>query len=497
MQNNLPQNALQDVRVFLVDDEDILAWSIETELKSLGAEVLRAGSLRQALERFPGFNPDFAITDLRLPDGNGLDLLQKWRKEYPNMPVILITAHGAIDSAVTALRLGAFDYLQKPFDLKDLMVAAQRAAEMSALRQKVSRFEGREKEKEGVNIIGNTPAIKKMRDQLRKVATSKANSALILGDSGTGKELAARALHEWSDRSSQPFVEINCASIPETLLESELFGYEKGAFTDARERKIGLFEMARSGTIFLDEIGEMPLKLQSKLLRALEYRRFKRLGGTKDIEFSARIVAATNRNLLEEVAEKRFRGDLFYRLNVLPIYIPRLSERIDDIPTLTDFLVQSVAKELSVTAPKISADAIECLKEHDWPGNVRELRNVIQRAIVFHSPDTLTSEHIEIEHLPEVHSLTPTHGESTQSLANQENITVGVKEPNVRTAQSDASPFALPDRGVCLDTVEKSLLTQALEKSRNNQTKAAQLLGISRHTLRYRLEKHGIMQASN
>ena len=493
MSNSLPQNALQDVRVFLVDDEDILAWSIETELKALGAEVLRAGSVRQALERFPGFNPDFAITDLRLPDGNGLDLLQKWRKEQPSMPVILITAHGAVDSAVTALRLGAFDYLQKPFDLKDLMVAVQRAAEMSTLRQKVNRLEGKESVGEGVNIIGGAPAILKMRDQLLKVAKSKANSALILGDSGTGKELAARALHEWSDRTSQPFVEINCASIPETLLESELFGYEKGAFTDARERKLGLFEMARSGTIFLDEIGEMPLKLQSKLLRALEYRRFKRLGGTKDIEFAARIVAATNRNLLEEVSEKRFRADLFYRLNVLPIYIPKLSERIEDIPALSKFLVNSISHELAVPAPTISADAMDCLKEHDWPGNVRELRNVLQRAIVFYSPASILSEHIEIEHLPEPTSpseLTP-GGSSPKNGVNFKSSTNGDSKI------SAAGLFTLPEKGVCLDTVEKSLLTQALDKARNNQTKAAQLLGISRHTLRYRLEKHGILHTAN
>ena len=301
---------LADVKVFLVDDEDILAWSLETELRALGAEVMRAGSIRQALERFPGFGADLAITDVRLPDGNGLELLKKWRKDNAELPVILITAHGAIDSAITALRLGAFDYLEKPFNTKDLMAAVKRASEVGKLRQKFTRLEGRENDREPVRIVGDAEQTRIMRDQLRRVAQSKANTVLILGESGTGKELAARAVHEWGDRATQPFVEINCASIPENLLESELFGYERGAFTDARERKLGLFEMAKGGSILLDEIGEMPMKLQAKLLRALESRRFKRLGGTKDIEFTARIIAATNKNLLHEVAAGNFRGDL-------------------------------------------------------------------------------------------------------------------------------------------------------------------------------------------
>jgi two-component system response regulator AtoC len=496
--NALPANVLHDIRIFLVDDEDILAWSIETELKALGAEVLRAASVRQALERFPGFQADLAITDLRLPDGNGLDLLQKWRKEQPDLPVILITAHGAIDSAVTALRLGAFDYLQKPFDMKDLLAAVKRASEVAQLRQKVSRMEGREKTRDQVTIVGESAAIKSMRDRVQKVASSRANSALILGDSGTGKELAARAVHMWSDRATQPFVEINCASIPETLLESELFGFEKGAFTDARERKLGLFEMARGGTIFLDEIGEMPLKLQSKLLRALEYRRFKRLGGTKDIEFSARIVAATNRNLIEEVSAGRFRSDLFYRLNVLPIRIPTLAERKDDIPLLVDFFLKGLAEELGTPLCKCSAQAMEKLKSHNWPGNIRELRNVLQRAIVFHEPREITAAQIEIESMP---TQAPRLSAEPQRPALDG---ARVSAPaDIHSDHDDAVPesqaidsnFVLPETGVRLEALERSLLTQALEKARNNQTRAAQLLGISRHTLRYRLEKHGLLHA--
>ncbi len=492
-----PPNVLSEVKVLVVDDEDILAWSIDTELKSLGAEVVRAGTVREAILKFQQFSPDVAICDLRLPDGNGLELLKKWHMDQPDMPVILITAHGAVDSAITALRHGAFDYLQKPFDMKDLIVSVRRASEMSKLRQKVTSMTGKEASSTEVNIIGETPVMHDLKMILNKIAKSKSNTALILGESGTGKELAARAVHEWSSRVGQPFVEINCASIPETLLESELFGYEKGAFTDARDRKLGLFEIAKNGSIFLDEIGEMPHKLQSKLLRALEYRRFKRLGGTKDIEFTGRIIAATNRNLLEEVAAKRFRADLYYRLNVLPVSMPSLVDRVDDIEPLADFFLKSLCIELGLKLPKISPRTVDILKAHPWPGNVRELRNVLQRALVFHEPEVIEPRHIELDDTSFL-----THSEHAKPHSNghmgynghdmhQEPSWSGNDQRQTLTSDRNGE-FKLPAEGINLDDLEKSLLVQALETSRNNQTKAAQLLGISRHTLRYRLEKHGL-----
>ena len=493
----LPPNVLSEVKVLVVDDEDILAWSIDTELKNLGAEVVRAGTVREAILKFQQFSPDVAICDLRLPDGNGLELLKKWHMDQPDMPVILITAHGAVDSAITALRLGAFDYLQKPFDMKDLIVSVRRASEMSKLRQKVTSMTGNEASSAEVNIIGETPVMHDLKTILNKIAKSKSNTALILGESGTGKELAARAVHEWSSRVGQPFVEINCASIPETLLESELFGYEKGAFTDARDRKLGLFEIAKNGSIFLDEIGEMPHKLQSKLLRALEYRRFKRLGGTKDIEFTGRIIAATNRNLLEEVAAKRFRADLYYRLNVLPVSMPSLVDRVDDIEPLADFFLKSLCIELGLKLPRISPRAVDILKAHPWPGNVRELRNVLQRALVFHEPEVIEPRHIELDDTSFL-----THSEHAKPHSNghmgynghdmhHEPSWSGNDQRQTLTSDRNGE-FKLPAEGINLDDLEKSLLVQALETSRNNQTKAAQLLGISRHTLRYRLEKHGL-----
>ncbi len=489
---NLPPTALKDVRILVVDDEDILAWSIDTELRALGAEVTRAGSIREALERFQQATPDIVITDLRLPDGNGLELLKKWRFEYPDMPIILITAHGAIDSAITAIRLGAYDYLQKPFDMKDLIAAVRRSSEVARLRQRVSTMTGAEAPAARLEIVGDGPAITKVKERLERIANSKADTALVLGESGAGKELAARAIHEWSARKGQPFVEINCASIPETLLESELFGYEKGAFTDARERKLGLFEMARNGSIFLDEIGELPLKLQAKLLRALEYRRFKRLGGTKDIEFKGRIIAATNRNLLVEVAAQRFRQDLYYRLNVLTVTLPSLKEHLEDVPVLTDFLVRQLAADLGLELPRVTPEALAALRAHDWPGNVRELRNVLQRALVFHEPRALMPEHLEIEVTPApvAPGSAPFHPPYPAQSSAPVHPSPAPNNHHVPTSVDGG--FVLPPDGVNLDLLEKSFLVQAIERARNNQTRAAQLLGISRHTLRYRLEKHGL-----
>ncbi len=501
-------NALKDLRILIVDDEEMLAWSIDSELKALGAETLRAGTIREALERFPGFSPDLAITDLRLPDGNGLELLKKWRFEYPDLPIILITAHGAIDSAVTALRLGAFDYLQKPFDMKSLVAAVKRAGEMAKLRQKVSSIQAREAPETTFEIVGNTPAMLRLKAELTRIARSKANMALILGESGAGKELAARAVHEWSDRKGQPFVEINCASIPENLLESELFGYEKGAFTDAKERKLGLFEIARGGTVFLDEIGEMPLKLQAKLLRVLEYRRFKRLGGTKDIEFTGRIVAATNRDLLEEATAGRFRLDLYYRISALPVEIPSLRERLEDVEVLTRFFLARLGEELELKVPVVSPAALDLLKRHSWPGNVRELKNVLQRAMVFYEPTTIEPGHLRL-----VGAAAPVAPRPVDPAVVREPMAALPLAPAplpvaplpvaanlsavaaVAGEAREADVYQLPLAGVKLEDLEKSLLEQALSRTHNNQTKAAQLLGISRHTLRYRLEKYGLVEA--
>jgi DNA-binding NtrC family response regulator len=516
------KDILKDIRILVVDDEEILAWSIETELKSHGAEVHTANSLKAGIETFSRINPDLAVCDIRLPDGSGMELLKKWRHEKIDIPIILITAHGAIESAIDALRLGAFDYLQKPFDMKSLVAAVKRAAELSQLRQKVSRLTGLESSRAPLKIVGSSEAMNQVKKRLTKIAQSKSNTALILGESGTGKELAAQAVHEWSAAANQPFVEINCASIPENLLESELFGYEKGAFTDARDRKLGLFEMAQSGTIFLDEIGEMPISLQSKLLRVLESRRFKRLGATRDIQFNARVVAATNRDLLSEIKNQRFRADLFYRISSLPVTLPPLRERPDDLDELCDFFISKLADELGCPRPTLSREASQKLARHDWPGNVRELKNVLERVMVFDEPQTIEAAHIQFDMPLEtnrIHERLNGHGPEPvapmASAAGNGHLPPTAAEPGMFSQPAydgfasahnghsswgslhhdadGAGTWRLPEDGINLEGLEKSLLMQALEKTRNNQTKAAALLGISRHTFRYRLEKYGIL----
>lgn len=335
--------------------------------------------------------------------------------------------------------------------------------------------------KDEFKIIGEADAMQSLRRKIRRVATSKADTVLVHGESGAGKELAARAIHEWSDRASAPFVEINCASIPESLLESELFGYERGAFTDAKERKLGLFEVAGHGTVFLDEVGEMPAKLQAKLLRVIEYRRFKRVGGTRDIEFHGRIVAATNRRLDQEINNGVFRADLYYRLNVVPIVVPPLRERKSDIPLLVEYLLDKISTSLGVDRPSVSSDAMLDLTKHSWPGNVRELRNTLQRTIIFHQPRVITPDILEINYA------------DSKPANSGLRMTVNREAPQ---AAVHADEFILPSGGIDLEDLEKSMLMQALERARYNQTKAARLLHVTRHTLRYRLEKFGLLTAT-
>ena len=488
MVEKLTSVRFEGLKIFLVDDDDQISWAIETELQALGAEVKRASSVKQAVERFSAFGPDIAISDINLPDGNGLELLKKWHKDDPSMPVIMITGNESPEHIVTALRNDAFDYLRKPFDIKDLVVALKRASEISSLRRKVKQYESHDKFHEPFTIVGNSEPMIRLRKKLERIAKSKTDTVLIYGESGTGKELAARAIHEWSAVANEPFVEINCASIPESLLESELFGYEKGAFTDAKERKIGLFEIAQTGSVFLDEIGEMPPKLQAKLLRVIEYRRFKRLGGTKDIVFSGRIIAATNRRLEEEIVQGGFRQDLYYRINAISVFMPPLRDKKEDIPDLVYYLLGKISTALDMAKPKVSAASMEMLKDYSWKGNVRELKNILQRCLVFNEPSVIEPDHLE---LPEVQGIAEP---PIVKVSSQVNVMEEAKLPaKLPPPTSDQQvPFALPNGGISLEDVEKSLLVQALERSKYNQSKACLLLGISRHALRYRLEKFGL-----
>jgi two-component system, NtrC family, response regulator AtoC len=374
----------------------------------------------------------------------------------------MITAHGAVDSAIEATRLGASGYLAKPFDLRELSLQLKKAIEQGRLTREVRYL----RQKTGYErLVGESPAMQRVFETLKRLENVDAPTVLISGESGTGKDLVAQAIHARGPRKDKPYMEIDCAAMPETLIESELFGHEKGAFTDARTQKRGLFELARGGVIFLDEIGEMTLATQAKLLRALENRKFKRVGGVVDLPLDAAIIAATNRNLREEVKSGRFREDLFFRLNVVPIEIPALRKRPEDTEALAAHLLEKAARDLGRPVPKMSGEALQALVKYPWPGNVRELRNVLERVVILKQGD----QAIRLEDLPAEIRFGASVGGST--------------------AVTEGCPFELPPEGVDLEQVEKGLLAQALARSNGNQSAAARLLGISRYALRYRMEK--------
>ncbi|MEZ4742980.1 MAG: sigma-54 dependent transcriptional regulator [Bdellovibrionota bacterium] len=483
--NTSAHSNLAGLKILIVETDLRFAQQIGLLLQARAAEYLVLDTLAQARRHFSHYHPDIAVCSLDFSDGDSLELLKEWKEEAPSLPVIAVSNEKTLESVMLAMRSGAFDYLQKPIDDSHILMSLKRSSEISMLRAKVSRMQGRERAKVSQTIVGSSKLTRSMVSSLRKVARSKCDSCIIYGESGVGKELAAHLIHDFSDRAKEPFIEINAASIPDTLLESELFGHERGAYTDAKDKKVGLLEIAGSGTVFLDEIGELAMSLQAKLLRVLESRRFKRLGGVRDIELKARIVAATNRNLMQSVVDGNFRKDLYYRLNVIPIHVPCLSERPGDIEDIANFFLDSLSADLEVQRPSIPEETIEFLQHHSWPGNVRELKNVLYRSLVMYGPEVLLPKHIELEELPEI------------SFPRSGNLRATHENPKIETSDSPAmlsneAVFTLPKEGVLLDDVEESLIRQALDRAKFNQTKAAHLLGITRHALRYRLEKYGL-----
>lgn len=480
---------ISGLKVLIVEPDQLTATAIAATVAKYGGESLALETYQHGQRHFSDYHPDIAICSTDLPDGSGINLVKEWRAENPSLPVILLSDQTRLESALNALRAGAFDFLSKTCSEMQLATTLRRASEISRLRDKVSRVQKQERLTTTQNMIGNSAVARSLAATIKKIAKSKCDSCLIFGESGVGKELAAHQLHDLSIRAKEPFVEINSASIPENLLESELFGHERGAYTDAKERKAGLFETAGAGTIFLDEIGELPLSLQAKLLRVLESRRIKRLGGIRDIELKARIVVATNRNLAELVQAGHFRADLFYRLNVIPIRIPPLRERKGDIEVLAASFAESLAMQLGVTVPVIADETLQFLENHSWPGNIRELRNAIYRSLVLFEPEVLLPKHIVLESL----DLQPAHCRMA-SLGNEPSPKASASHTVTGSNHSKASrPIVeLPEDGIPLEQVEESLILQALERCRHNQTRAASMLGISRHALRYRLEKHGL-----
>jgi len=450
-------------RVLVCDDEELIRWSLKEHLTQEGYQVETAEDGQQALDVVERNPPDAAVLDLRMPNVDGLTALRTIREKDHEFPVIVITAHGAVDSAIEATRLGASAYLSKPFDLREVSLQLSKVLETSRLAKEVHVLRERQKPQYG-RLVGKSKSMARVFDTLSRLEGVDAPTVLISGESGTGKDLVAQAIHARGPRSDKPYMEIDCASLPEHLIESALFGHEKGSFTDAHQQKPGLFEVARGGVIFLDEIGEMALSTQAKLLRALENRKFKRVGGHVDIPLDAAVIAATNRDLRQEVDKGRFREDLYYRLNVIPIAIPALRHRSGDIALLAEHLLDKLNRDVGRAFEGISREALACMERYEWPGNVRELRNVVERIVILNANESV----LKLEHLP---------SELRRGAAGH---------------VVDGCPFELPEEGVDLEKVEAGLLAQALERCNGNQSKAARLLHISRYALRYRMEKYNL-----
>ncbi|MHC4547346.1 MAG: sigma-54-dependent transcriptional regulator [Planctomycetota bacterium] len=453
--------------LLIIDDDPALRLGLGETLKTEGYRVEEAASLEGARERLRKPAPAAVLLDLQLTDGTGLELLPHLKESWPEAPVVMMTAHGSIDSAVLAMQRGAYTYLQKPLHTEELFVVLRQALENSRLKRQVAdRRQRKSEEFSFEKIVARSAAMRKVLEQAGKVAESPASTVLLLGESGTGKGLVARAIHYASDRSTEPFQTVTCSAIPEPLLEAELLGHEKGAFTDAKARRRGVFEAADGGTVFLDEIGDMPLSLQAKLLGVLEDRTFSRIGSTETIRVDVRIIAATHRDLDRHVAEGRFREDLVYRLRVVPIVIPPLRERVADILPLAESFLQRFNREFGRDVERIMPEAEERLKGHSWPGNVRELRNAIERAMLFTHGRELRPDDLMLD-----------PGYRPRAAA-----TTSAPLPG-------ADPFVLPAEGIKLDELEDHLVRQAMERAGGNKSRAAKILGISRDQIRYRLEK--------
>jgi len=459
-------------RILIVEDEKLIRWSIKSRLQDEGFVVAEVETGKAAFDLLDDDEFDLMILDHRLPDMTGLQVLERVRQGMPEVSVVMMTAYGTVEGAVQAMKLGAFDYLTKPVNLDELAMVVQKALETTRLRREVHRLRSQQREILGdIRIIGKSPATRAVLDLVRKVCASQASTVLLEGESGTGKNVVAKAIHYGSPRAERPFVNITCSALTETLLESELFGHERGAFTDAKHLKKGLLELADEGTAFLDEIGEMGQAMQAKLLRFLEEKTFKRVGGTRDIRVDVRIIAATNRKLEDGVRAGRFREDLFYRLKVIPIRLPALRERREDIPLLVQHFLDHFNQEFRKATRGVDPAAMQRLKDHDWPGNVRELRNVIERIMILEN-----KERIELEDLPPgLRDHPPAEG---------------------RPPGGAERAAAVPVGAMTLEQIERSAIRQALERAGGNQVRAAKLLGISRDTLRYRMKKFGLLDSA-
>ena len=447
--------------VLVCDDELLIRMWLEEHLREAGYRVESVGEGQALLASLARAPADLVLLDLRLPDAYGIDLIPLIHKLDPTLPVIMMTAYGEVQTAIAAVRAGAHHFVEKPIELSELLLLVEQALEQRRVHHELEQYrEGCRWQFSNVTLVGRSAAMRRIAELVMRLAEKRsAVNVLVRGESGCGKDVIARAIHARGPRSAHPFISVNCTALPEHLVESELFGHDAGAFTDARQAKKGLFELADRGTIFLDEIGDMPLGAQSKLLGFLETHRFRRVGGVHDIEVDTHVVAATNRRLEEAVATGQVREDLFYRLNVIPIDVPPLRERPEDIAPLAQYFVQTLCNQLRQPVRSLAPATMAALEACDWPGNARQLSNTLERLLLLTDDDPIPPESLP---------------------------------PEVRGAGPQRRTVVLPPNGVQLEQLERELITQALERAAGNKTSAARLLGLSRDTLRYRLEKYGI-----
>lgn len=471
--------------ILIVDDERTLARAIKAFLAESGYETEIAGDAETALRLLPSLRPDVVFTDVRLPGMDGIALLQKIREFDASISVVVMTAYGSIEGAVAAVKLGAFDYVKKPLDLEELKLLADRARETGALKQELSYYRKRvAPEVPFADIVGQSKVMHALLEQARQIAAlDDTPPVLITGETGTGKGLIARTIHSSGSRAGKPFIDVNCTALPANLMEAELFGYERGAFTDAKESKLGLFEAAEGGFLFLDEIGDVEPALQGKLLKAIEDRVVRRVGGIRDRKIDVRILAATNRDLERESERDRFRKDLYFRLAVLLLHLPPLRERGDDVLLLAEHYLRRLSAKYGKDVRRLGAEARQLLLDYPWPGNVRELSHVIERAVLWSRGPELSAEHLSLTQPHDaLAAVPPIHPEALPRDR-------AAEPPGHRATQPDQ---LLPPSGMSLDQWERSLLEQALREAGGNQTRAAQRLGISRDTLRYRMKKYAL-----
>src|SRR3974390_3057150 len=470
-------------KVLIVDDEKLVRWSLRQKCEEWGYRVLEADNGAAALKVAHNESPDLVLLDVRLPDASGIDILEQVKKAGDARAIIMITADPQLEDVKTALKLGAYDFVGKPLDFDELAVAAKNALETARLRTEVESLRGEVRRRAGYhNVIGVSAKMAELLGFVNKVAASEATTILVQGESGTGKDLIAKAIHYQSRRQDQPSVAINCSAIPETLMEAELFGHERGAFTDAKTMKKGLFEMADGGTLFLDEIGELSPLLQAKLLRVLEDQVIRRVGGVRDMQVDVRVIAASNRDLEKAVREAQFRQDLYYRLAIIAIFIPPLRERKEDILPLVDFFIDRYNRKFKKSVRGIEDDTRRLLLNHSWPGNVRELKNTIERAMILEEEQLLRPVYLPF-------SVAETGGRTV--FERTAPVDPGQVLANGRTLPK----LYIPEGGTSLEEVERAMVEIAMRQASNNQTQAARLLDISRDALRYKLKKFGFMHS--